>query len=122
MLPIARPESIRLALAFCAAAAALAPLAARAGGLPTNERGPFGSSALPTTKSPCSAYGPGFEAVAGSSTCVKIGGRVHVDAGFGAPDWRVAPAAGAATRAAAPGFSSGAAIGAPSHLRIQRRY
>ena len=122
MLSLARPESIRTALALCAAALALTPSIARAGGLRGHDLGPFGASALPTTKNPCAAYGAGFEAVGGGSTCVKIGGRVHVESSFGASDWRVAPAAGAAARAAAPGLDAGAGPGAPSHLRLQRRY
>ena len=31
----------------------------------------------------CAAYGPGFAAVAGSDTCMRIGGRVRVEAGNG---------------------------------------
>jgi hypothetical protein len=30
---------------------------------------------------PCAAYGPGFVRVAGSETCVKIGGAVSVEVG-----------------------------------------
>lgn len=119
MLLDARFESLRLAAALCAAALALAPVCARAGG--AQDRNPFGAPALPTTKNPCAAYGPGFEAISGS-TCVKIGGRVHVEASRGASDWRVAPSAGAAMRAAAPEWAGHAAPGAPSHLRLPRRY
>jgi hypothetical protein len=115
MIVIASTESPRLAAAVCAAALALSPAAAQA-----FERTPFGAQ-LPTTKNPCASYGAGYESV-GGSTCVKIGGRVHVEAGLGASDWRVAPSAGAATRAAAPDLGVGAAHGAPSHLRLPRRY
>ena len=31
----------------------------------------------------CAIYGPGFAAVAGSDTCIRIGGRVRVEAGNG---------------------------------------
>jgi hypothetical protein len=38
---------------------------------------------LPPTKSaggnPCAAFGPGFVKVAGSDTCVKVGGTFRVD-------------------------------------------
>jgi hypothetical protein len=30
---------------------------------------------------PCTAYGPGFVKIAGSDTCVKVGGAVSVDVG-----------------------------------------
>ncbi len=40
---------------------------------------------LPPTKrtagNPCAAFGPGFVKVAGSDTCVKVGGAVRVDVG-----------------------------------------
>jgi hypothetical protein len=40
---------------------------------------------LPPAKStagnPCAAFGPGFVKVAGSDTCVKVGGAVRVDVG-----------------------------------------
>jgi hypothetical protein len=37
---------------------------------------------LPPVKgNPCAAFGPGFVKVDGSSTCVKVGGSVGVDAG-----------------------------------------
>jgi len=114
MFVISHPESTRLAAALCAAALTLTPFAAQA-----LDRSPFGAAQLPTTKGPCAAYGPGFEAV-GGGTCVKIGGRVHVEAGMGASNWRVAPSAGAASRAAAPDFGLGAGHGSPSHLRLRR--
>lgn len=114
MLAIATHESARLAVACCAAVLTLTPCAAQA-----LDRAPFGAPALPTTKGPCAAYGPGFEAV-GGGTCVKIGGRVHVETGLGASNWRVAPSAGAASAAAAPQFGLGAGPGAPSHLRLRR--
>jgi len=31
----------------------------------------------------CAAYGPGFTSVEGSDTCIRIGGRVRVEAGTG---------------------------------------
>jgi hypothetical protein len=115
MIPTRRHESLRFAALACAATIALAPSAARAGGAFAQDRTPFGAN-LPTTKSPCAGWGPGFESV-GGSTCVKIGGRVHVEAGAGS-NWRVAPSAGAAT----PSFNSPPAPGAPSHLRLPRRF
>jgi Porin subfamily len=40
---------------------------------------------LPPAKStagnPCAAFGPGFAKVAGTDTCVKVGGAVRVDVG-----------------------------------------
>jgi hypothetical protein len=35
----------------------------------------------PVKSNPCAAYGAGFVQVAGSSTCVKMGGSVTVDVG-----------------------------------------
>ena len=32
-------------------------------------------------RNPCAAFGPGFVKVAGSDTCVKVGGAVRVDVG-----------------------------------------
>ena len=112
MSAIALSESTRIAAVFCAAAVVLTPFTALA-----LDRPSFGASA-PATRNPCVSHGPGFESVGG--TCVKIGGRVHVEGGMTASNWRVAPAAGAATRSAAPDF--GGIVGAPSHLRLPRRY
>ena len=46
-----------------------------------------GSNAGEITSRPagdrCATYGPGFAAVAGSDTCMRIGGRVRVEAGNG---------------------------------------
>ena len=98
---------------------ALIPAVARAGS--AQDRHPFGAPALPTTKNPCAAYGAGIESV-GGSTCVKIGGRVHVEAATGGSGWRVAPSAGAAMRAADPDMGGLAQPGAPSHLRLPKRY
>ena len=42
------------------------------------------SSALhPVTKNPCAQYGVGFAKIAGSDTCVKVGGSISVDGGSG---------------------------------------
>jgi hypothetical protein len=35
----------------------------------------------PVTKNPCAQYGVGFAKVAGSDTCVKIGGSIRVEGG-----------------------------------------
>jgi hypothetical protein len=35
----------------------------------------------PAMGNPCAAYGPGFVKVAGSSTCVKVGGSVSAEGG-----------------------------------------
>ncbi len=34
-----------------------------------------------TASNPCAAFGPGFVKVAGSDTCVKVGGALRVDVG-----------------------------------------
>lgn len=83
---------------------------------------PFGVAARVEPANPCAHHGPGFRAIAGSSTCVKIDGRVRVDAGVGVSHWRVAPAAGAATRAAAPGLGLAPTGSGGSHVRLPRGY
>jgi hypothetical protein len=35
----------------------------------------------PVRGNPCAAFGPGFVKVEGSSTCIKVGGSVSVEAG-----------------------------------------
>ena len=35
----------------------------------------------PVSGNPCAQYGPGFVKLAGSDTCVKIGGSVSIEAG-----------------------------------------
>jgi hypothetical protein len=75
----------------------------------------------------CAAmYGPGFAPLAGSPNCVKIDGRVRVEAGVGSggvAPWRVAPEAGAASRAASPGGFVGApAPRGPSHVHVPRKF
>jgi len=42
---------------------------------------PASATLRPIRDNPCAAYGPGFVKVEGSSTCVKIGGSVSVEAG-----------------------------------------
>ena len=37
----------------------------------------------PVTSNPCAEYGVGFAKLAGSDTCVKIGGGVRVEGGSG---------------------------------------
>jgi hypothetical protein len=83
---------------------------------------PFGVASRPEAPNACAHHGPGFQAIAGSSTCVKIDGRMRVDVGAGASQWRVAPAAGAATRAAAPGLGPAPAGVGGSHVRLPRGY
>lgn len=36
---------------------------------------------LPAAANSCAAYGPGFVKLAGSDSCVKIGGGIGIDAG-----------------------------------------
>ncbi len=50
----------------------------------------------------CAAYGPGFAAVAGSDTCIRIGGRVRVEAGNG----KFLPDTGWANNAVVPATTS----------------
>jgi hypothetical protein len=38
-------------------------------------------AARPVTKNSCAQYGAGFAKIAGSDTCIKIGGSVSVDGG-----------------------------------------
>jgi hypothetical protein len=45
-------------------------------------RKPPTTATLPPVRgNPCAAFGPGFVKVEGSSTCVKVGGSVGVEAG-----------------------------------------
>ncbi len=46
---------------------------------PTQKSG----SLHPVTKNPCAQYGVGFAKIAGSDTCVKVGGSLSVDGGGG---------------------------------------
>jgi len=39
------------------------------------------TSVAPEKKNPCAAYGAGFAPIAGTSTCMKIGGSVSYEAG-----------------------------------------
>jgi hypothetical protein len=39
----------------------------------------------PATGNSCAQYGAGYVKVEGSSTCIKVGGNVSVQAGGGAP-------------------------------------
>lgn len=79
---------------FVVAAAALATLAimlphadafaAQSRRKPAAERPTADTPAKPVTRSKttsCADYGPGFVAVEGTGTCVKIGGSIGVDAG-----------------------------------------
>jgi len=45
---------------------------------------PFGQQ-RPVSGNPCAQFGAGYVKVEGSSTCVKIGGHVSVQAGGSAP-------------------------------------
>ena len=45
---------------------------------------PFGPP-RPVSGNPCAQYGAGYVKVEGSSTCIKIGGNVSVQAGGSAP-------------------------------------
>lgn len=89
--------TMRLALAAILAGALLGPAAAQgtfdaagkwiADPPPVADATPS-SSGTPKTSDPldnqiCSAFGPGFVAVAGGTTCVKIGGYVKVGTSFG---------------------------------------
>lgn len=110
-----------------AAAPALWPAAAFAGAAQAAER--------PAPANHCAQmYGEGFAPLAGSPVCVRIGGRVRVEAGAGASSgWRVAPEVGSASRAASPGMGGlgmggsrpmGAPhpMGGPSHVRVPRNF
>lgn len=101
----ARPGRVVLACAVCAAAT---------GAFAGDRRAPV---------DPCAAFGPGFAPLSGSSACVKIGGRVRVEAGMsrGLADWRVAPQAGAASGAAMPAFAAPHA-GGQHRLRPARNF
>ena len=73
---------------------------------------------------PCAMHGPGFVALPGSGSCVRISGRVRVE--FGASrgagsNWRVAPQAGAASGASLPDYAAPGG-GAQHRLRPARQY
>lgn len=42
---------------------------------------PKPARAVKVESNPCAAYGPGFVRVAGSSTCLKLGGYISVEVG-----------------------------------------
>ena len=69
-----------------------------------------GETIRPVGADRCAAFGPGFAAVAGSDTCVRIGGRVRVEAGRGTFD----PNTGWAN----DGVGSADVPGARHHLRL----
>jgi hypothetical protein len=46
---------------------------------------PSQSTLRPAKGNPCAEFGPGFVRVEGSSTCVKVGGSVNVEAGSSVP-------------------------------------
>jgi len=54
-------------------------------GIPNSDRTAPSGKMLPlkgaSSGNSCAAYGPGFVKVAGSDTCVKVGGAVSVDVG-----------------------------------------
>ena len=52
----------------------------------------------------CAAYGAGFVGLAGSDTCVRIGGHVRVEYGWGAGSARSGSNYGATTQASPPLF------------------
>ena len=52
----------------------------------------------------CAAYGPGFVGLAGSDTCVRIGGHVRVEYGSGGGGTRNGSNYGATTQASPPLF------------------
>jgi hypothetical protein len=45
------------------------------------KKSPKSGTLHPVRNNPCAQYGAGFAKIAGSDTCVKIGGSVGVDAG-----------------------------------------
>jgi hypothetical protein len=63
--------------------AALLPTLVAAAELPkkTTQTPQQATPPRPMPGNPCAAYGAGFVKVEGSSTCVKIGGSVSVEAG-----------------------------------------
>jgi hypothetical protein len=64
--------------------AALPTWAAVAGEPVQRPAKPFGPP-RPVSGNPCAQYGAGYVKVEGSSTCIKIGGNVSVQAGGSAP-------------------------------------
>ena len=77
---------MRIALGFALAIAACAP--ALAASLPSRTAQP--SEPAPAVNR-CAAYGPGFFSVKGSDTCMRIGGYVGADVGFGSGGAQAAP-------------------------------
>jgi hypothetical protein len=62
--------------------AALLPTLIAAAELPRKQTdAPRAPTPRPAASNPCAAYGAGFVKVEGSSTCVKVGGSVSVEAG-----------------------------------------
>jgi hypothetical protein len=74
---------------------------------------------------PCAAHGAGFVPLSGTSSCVRIGGRVRVEfgaSGGAGSQWRVAPQAGAASGAALPNYAAPGGGAAQPRLRPVRQY
>lgn len=74
---------------------------------------------------PCAAHGAGFAPLPGTTTCVRIGGRMRVEFGVsqgGLSQWRVAPQAGAASGASMPHYAAPGAGAAEHRLRPARNY
>ena len=81
---------------------------AQAQDLPQGRAGPRASA------SRCAVYGPGFVPVAGSDTCIKIGGHVRVEYGWGNSPPRGRPGYGGSFGAAAPPYGEPAAAAPPA--------
>jgi len=70
-----------LMAAFLAAIVTVQPAAVAAEQKPHHPHRKSAASVAPPRKNPCATYGAGFAPIAGTSTCMKIGGSVSYEAG-----------------------------------------
>jgi hypothetical protein len=76
---------MRMSLAIVATLVAISSAAAEPPLRPKPDRTPHADKTLPlqgTKGNSCAAYGPGFVKIAGTDTCVQVGGSISVGAGL----------------------------------------
>jgi hypothetical protein len=66
---------------FLALVLAASAISVEAGAQPSQEKHKPAKPAHSRKVNPCAQYGPGFVQVAGTNTCIKVGGAVGVEGG-----------------------------------------